>query len=232
MNASTTFSGRSTVDFQSTGHVIGYPSAVYKLSTLSETQPYRKGQVLYNENAISRGIYIIKSGLVKVSKYGTDGKEQIIKILHAGEVLGYQALLSDFQYHEYAEVLEDGEIAFVYRDDFDMIYHNDAEVMEYFTKQICEDLRLIEDRLVSMAYEPVRGRIASLLLSLMPVFQNGTNQQIRLSRSDLANIVGTAKETTIRILSEFRNENLITSDGQNITVLKPEGLERIVALYR
>jgi CRP/FNR family transcriptional regulator, polysaccharide utilization system transcription regulator len=209
----------------------GMDSVLAKLYPLAEKQYYKKGHNLFNAGAIARGLYIIDVGKVKVSKFGIDGKEQIIKILKSGDVLGYQALLFEKRFLEYAEVLEDAEIYYVSGDDFEILYQNDPKVMNYFTKLLCNDLDRVEERLVSTAYEPVRGRVAALLLELAEIYEKGSEHIIKLSRSNLANMAGTAKETTIRLLSEFKGEGLIVTDGSSILIKDFEGLKRVASLY-
>ncbi len=210
-----------------------FGQALTKLKDLGELQFYKKSQILFNPGAIARGIYLIDSGKVKVSKFGIDGKEQIIKILTKGDVTGHEALLYENRFNEYAEVIDDAEIFYVSRDDFNTLCRRDDDVLIYFTKLLCKELNEVEERLVSTAYEPVRGRLANLLLELDGVY-GGTEGRgvITLCRSDLARMVGTAKETTIRLLSEFKNEGLITMKGTGIIINDMEGLKNIIALYR
>jgi CRP-like cAMP-binding protein len=203
-----------------------------KFIEVAEKQSYKKGQMLFNVGSISRGLSIIKSGKVKVGKYGVDGKEQIFKILKTGDTLGYEALLFEQRNQEYGEVLENTEILYVGREDFESICQNDPDVLRYFTHKLCQDLELIENRLVATSYEPVRGRIASILLELVEIYKEGTEAIITLSRSDLANMAGTAKETTIRLLSEFKSEGLIVTDGQNIIIKNLDALKRVALRYK
>jgi CRP-like cAMP-binding protein len=208
-------------------------SPLIKLIEVSEEQSYKKGQMLFNEGSMARGLSIIKSGKVKVGKFGVDGKEQIFKILKTGDTLGYEALLFEHRFQEYAEVLENSEILYVGREDFDTICQNEPDVLRYFTQKLCKDLELIEQRLVATSYEPVRGRIATILLELKEIYRNGSAEPvITLSRSDLANMAGTAKETTIRLLSEFKSEGILVTDGQNITIKNHDGLEKVANRYK
>lgn len=211
-----------------------FNSAITKLQELGELQFYKKSQVLFNPGSIARGIYLIDSGKIKVSKFGIDGKEQILKILTRGDVVGHEALLYENRFNEYAEVVEDASIYYVTRDDFNMVCHKDDKILIYFTKLLCKELNDVEERLVSAAYEPVRGRVAHLLIELSEIYggDNGHVATITLSRGDLARIAGTAKETTIRLLSEFKREGLITMNGSAIKVSDINGLKRIIALYR
>ncbi len=206
-------------------------SPLENLLELAELKHYKMGHVLFNSGNIPRGIHIIKNGKVKVSMYGVDGKEQIINILKNGDVIGYHSILFDRRIHDNSEVLEDANIWYVSRDDFNSVVKNNCEMTNYFVQLLCNDLEKLEKRLVSIAYEPVRGRLASLLLELAEIYKNDTGTSINLSRSDLANMAGTAKETAIRLLSEFKAEKLITTNGTKINVINNEGLKKVGDMY-
>lgn len=211
-----------------------FNSAIAKLKEVGELQFYKRNQVLFNPGAIARGIYLIESGKVKVSKFGIDGKEQILKILIRGDALGHEALLYENQFNEYAEVVEDANIFYISRNDFNSVCRNDTSVLIYFTKLLCKELNDIEERLVSTAYEPVRGRLANILIQLSDLYGCNVNGEplITLSRRDLSQIAGTAKETTIRLLSEFKREKLIDTNGTAVTIKDIDGLKDVAALYR
>lgn len=199
-----------------------------------EVVHYRKGQILFQEGNTPWGLYYIQSGKVKLYKYGSDGKEQIIRIAGNQEFLGYTALINDMKYHVSAAVIEDADLAFIPRQDFQDTFGNDSQVAQHFTHLLCQDLVKTEQRLVDQAYRPVRGRLAEALLSLDTLYEaKGSDEEsfIKLSRHDLASLVGTAKETVIRLLSEFKSEHLITTEGQLISVLNPQGLLRISQMY-
>ncbi len=196
-----------------------------------ERKFFKKGQILFNPGVIARGLYFIESGKLKISRYGSNAKEQIIKIISQGDVIGHQALLFEKKFSDYAEVIEDAEILYMDAMDFEYLCNEYPGIMSHFVKLLCSDLVKMEDKLVSIAYEPVRGRLASLLLELEEIYKNGSGAIINLSRSNLAKLIGTAKETAIRLLTEFKTEGLITSDGQDLIIKDRKGLKRISQLY-
>jgi len=193
-----------------------------------ETNLYAKGQVVFRIDTMPHGLYYVKSGKVKVFKYGNDGKEQILTIAGAGGYLGYKDLLADRSFTSGAIVVEDAVLVFIPKADFFQVFKSD-DASDYFTHLLCKDLVEAEERMVSMAYKPVRGRLAESLLSLCVTYREGHG--IDLSREDLANFVGTAKETVIRLLSEFKAEKLIHIEGRSIEVLNLKGLNKIHNLY-
>lgn len=197
-----------------------------------DTVFYERGQLVFRENSTAWGLYYIESGKIKLYKYGSDGKEQIIKIVRSGQFLGYMALLNGGKHHISALVLEDAVLRFIPKEIFLQEFGSRCDVAQYFSNLLCQDLMEAEDRLVSQAYRPVRGRLAEALLSLHKTYQeNNGKSTIKLSRQDLASLMGTAKETVIRILSEFKEEKLIASDGQDITVMDTQGLMKVNQLY-
>ena len=192
-----------------------------------EENLYKKGEVVFRIGSMPHGLFFIKSGKVKIFKYGGDGKEQIMTIAGKGRFLGYKDLLAGRRYTSGAIVIEDSTLIFIPNRDFlDLI--KSSEVSDYFTGLLCQDLIEVEEKMVSMAHKPVRGRLAESLLTLNETYrENG----IELTREELANLVGTAKETISRLLSEFKADKLIQIDGRSIEVLNPKGLDRILGFY-
>ncbi len=208
--------------------------AIDRLQHGFESASYQKGQVLFQEGHTAWGLFYVQQGKVKLYKFGSDGKEQIIRIAGAGEFIGYTALLNDMKYHVCASILEAAVVAFIPRQDFLDAFGRNAQIARHFTRLLCRDLVTTEQRLVAQSYQPVRGRLAQALLSLDSLYEQKDSDEesfIKLSRHDLASLLGTAKETVIRLLSEFKSEQLITVQGQTISVLNPKGLQNICRLY-
>lgn len=197
-----------------------------KLSTF-----YKKGQSIFHEGRVPTGIYCLKSGKVKVSKIGNDGKEQIVRFVVPGGLLGIRALISGRQYMATATTLEDSVVCFINKQIFFEISTKYPEISQCVLKSLSKLLEEAEQRMTSLAQKPVRERLAESLLVLDKVFKSEKcpveKSTISLSREDLANIVGTATETVIRLLSDFKEENLIAIVGRKIVLLNPDELKRI-----
>lgn len=191
---------------------------------------YKKGQVLFHEGTRPMGVFCISTGRVKVYRIGLDGKEQIIKISAAGDLLGYKALISDQHYLLSGEALEDCLVCFIPKDDFLELLKPGSEFYMSLLKTVCEEHGTIASKITEMAQMSVRQRLAMSLLMLNDTY--GLEQevngeiQINLSREDLANIVGTATESLIRLLNEFKKDGLIETHGRKIEVKNQEGLLR------
>lgn len=225
-----------TIGYRSNELATAYAFAqeLEQLKSGFERVSYRRGDILFRECSSAWGLYYIESGKIKLYKIGSDGKEQIIKIAHQGEFVGYTSVLHDTKYNTSAAVLEDAVLTFIPKQDFLDAFGHSSSVAQHFTALLCQDVVEAEQRITAMAYRPVRGRLAEALLSLDKIYEQEDEREesfICLSRQDLASLLGTAKETVIRLLSEFRQELLISTDGTRISVLNPQGLMKISHLY-
>lgn len=197
---------------------------------------YKKGQTLYYEGTRPMGLFCINSGKVKVYKITSDGKEQILHLAKAGDFLGYRALISEEFYSASATVIEEGAICYIPKSDFLEILNNNPKFFRRMMQKLCEDLGIMEQNLVTIAQKSVRERLAATLLMLKESYgmegeEESTLIDIALSREDLANIIGTATETVIRLLSEFKNQELISLQGKKIKVIDPKGLVKEADFY-
>jgi CRP-like cAMP-binding protein len=189
----------------------------------------KKGEPIFEEGEVTNGIYCIKDGVCKLSKLSDNGKDQIVKLVKPGELLGQRSMISDEPANLSAVALEDMEVCFIPR----------SEVMQFFTqnnqfsmnvmKTICEDLKGADDHMVNMAQKTVRQRLAETLIYLEETF--GKNEDgslhIQLSREELAGMIGTATESCIRLLSELNKSDYIELTGKKITLLDKNKLKRL-----
>lgn len=189
---------------------------------------YKKGQVLFHEGTRPMGVFCVNSGRIKVYRVGVDGKEQITRISAAGDLLGYKALISEHHYEQSAEALDDCIVCFVAKEDFLSLLRPDSSFYMDLLKTICNENAEMAAKMTQMAQQSVRQRLAISLLMLKDTYGIEQNTQgnieINLTREDLANIVGTATESLIRLLNEFKKESLIETQGRKIRVLDTEGL--------
>ena len=210
----------------------------HELDELDKTKScirYKKGQTLFYEGTRPMGIFCINSGKVKVYKLSSQGKEQIIHISKPGDFLGYRAILSEEFYSASATVLEDAAICFVPKEDFMNLIKENPEFFNRMIKSICQQLGIMREKIADLAQKSVRERLAGNLLMLKETYGVDGDESslidIALSREDLANIVGTATETVIRLLSDFKKDGLIALEGKKIKVLKPRELAKEADFY-
>ncbi|MCX6352376.1 MAG: response regulator, partial [Bacteroidetes bacterium] len=184
--------------------------AMLKFIEDKKTSTYKKKDIIYRDRGVPRGIYYINEGRVKIYKIHDNGKELITELLKQGEFFGYTSLLEGKDYAESAETLEDSEITFIPREDFFNLVYNNREVAKKFIHILTKNIADRQEQLLELAYSSVRKRVAESLLLLQKKYMDEGQQQfsIAISREDLANVVGTATESLIRTLSDFKGEKL------------------------
>lgn len=213
----------SDTAFGSLDHFINEARALEALSHLPEnreTRQYRKKDLLFKEGEHLRWLFFIENGKIKLFKTTDDGRELIINILGQGEFVGYLSLLQDEISTESAAVLEDVTVKLIPKADFLALVFNNRNVSARFIKMLAGHVTEKEQQLLQLAYNSVRKRVADALLKVA----GEHNDRIRMFREDLASIVGTAKETLVRTLADFKSEGLIEISDGFIIVLKTERL--------
>ena len=204
-----------------------------KLNYEKDFRHYKRGDILYQEGNRISGFYCINSGIIKVFKTGFDGKEQIIRFAKKGDIIAYRSVLSNELACTSAKVIEDCQVCFIPSEILvSFIKTNPAYALE-LVKLACHELGEANSFITDIAQKTVRERLAEIILLLVNDFgldeQNYLN--ISLTREELANIVGTATESVIRLLSEFKSDKLVELNGRKIRVLNTKALEKISNLY-
>lgn len=201
-----------------------------KLEEEKGCSAYKKGQVVFNSGSYPHGLFCIREGKVKVFQVGDEGKEQIVRLAKAGDILGYRAILSGDKYSSSAEALDDAKICFIPKKSFLSLIENNGVLSMQLMKLLSEDLKEAEHRITELAQKPVRERVAEALLYLHQTYGTEADGQtigVTMSREDIANIVGTATETTIRLLSEFKHDEVIQLNGKKIAIVNHKKLIKI-----
>ena len=225
-------------DCSSRGHSMFCDLHGIELAKLDENKScvmYKKGQTLFYEGTRPLGLYCVKSGKVKVFKVGSQGKEQIMRLSNPGDFLGYRALLGEEYYAASAEVLEDAAVCFIPKEDFLSVLQGNTEFFKTVVKSLAHELGVVESKMTDLSQKSVRERLAGYLLMLKETYGMEGEERIlidlAISREDLANMVGTATETVIRLLSEFKKDGLINFEGKKIQVLDPKGLAKTADFF-
>lgn len=189
----------------------------------------KKGDPIFEEGESINGIYCIKNGVCKLSKLSANGKDQIVKLVKPGELLGQRSMISDEPANLSAVALEEMEVCFIPRTEVLHFFNNNNQFSMNVMKTICGDLKESDDHMVSMAQKTVKERLAETLLYLEETF--GTNEdgtlRIQLTREELAGMIGTATESCIRLLSEFNKTGLIELTGKRISVTDRNKLKKM-----
>jgi len=191
---------------------------------------YKKKQIIYSEgNRPSRLYYIIK-GKVKVVKTNDDAKDLVVGLYNEGDFLGYTALFEGSIYRDTAEAMEDTDLAIIPKEEFEDLINKDIVLLRKFARLLAKNVLDHENQLISMAYNSLRKKVAEALISVTKTFQKPDNLPfvIDLSRENLASIAGTATESLIRTLSDFKSEKLIEIQGSKITIVNLAKLEKLL----
>lgn len=188
-----------------------------------------KKSIVYHEGKRPKFLYHLKSGKIKTFRIHEDGKEYITNLYSAGDYLGHLALLENSSYDDTAEVLEEAEVVMIPREDFITAVFNDMNIATRFIKLISRDVKEKEERLLRLAYDSLRKRVAKALVDIHQKFNsNGDLQAIDIPREDIAQYVGTATESLIRTLSDFKSEKLIEIREGKIRILQAEKLRNLL----
>lgn len=183
---------------------------------------------LFHEGSYPRHVYLVEKGRIKVYKASEDGRELIVQVAVPGDFIGYMEMLNDTSYTTSAMALEEAEVYYLPREDFFRLMHQNHDVAARLIRMLARDLADQEQNLIRIAYHSVRKRVADALLDLSEKYTHeGKPEPISMMRQDLAQIIGTAKETLIRTLSDFREEGLIRIEDNAISLVNKDKLRNL-----
>jgi CheY-like chemotaxis protein len=210
----------------------GFKTAVNDTSGLKDlmkssvSRAIAKKELIYSEGDIPKFLFHVEKGHVRNFKMTKDGKELVTEIYAPGDFFGYTELFSDQDYTEFSVAMEDAMVTFVPKQDFERLLLSDKDVSASFIKLLAGNVLDREKSLLNLAYNTVRKRVAEALVKLYDKYvkEHQHTLEIVVSRDELASIVGTATESVIRILSEFKNDGIILSKGSTITILNIDEL--------
>lgn len=189
----------------------------------------KKGEPIFEEGEITKGVFCVKEGICKLSKLSANGKDQIVKLVKSGELLGQRSMISDEPANLSAVALDDMEVCFIPKSEIMGFFNQNNEFSMNVMKTICGDLKEADDHMVSMAQKSVKERLAETLIYLEDNFgknEDGT-LHIQLSREELAGMIGTATESCIRLLSELNKNGFIDLIGKKIAIIDRNKLKRM-----
>ena len=204
-------------------------AALQDISRDRKVRSIERKDILFHEGDEMRHVSFLVSGKVRTFKVNNDGKEFVTGLHVPGDFIGYMGLLEGGHALETAEAMEDCEVALVPREDLLRLLYSDRDVSMRFIRMLTHDVNEKQERLLQLAYASVRQRVAQALVQLHERFSadSSTGLGVRISRDDLATIVGTATESLIRCLTDLKDEGLIESQGREIRILNKRGLEKL-----
>lgn len=195
---------------------------------------YKKGQTIFSEGFFPQGLFCINAGKVKVSQAGDNGREQIIRLTKDGDILGYRALLSGEKYSASAVAIEDCSVCLIPKEVFFKVIESESSLSMQIMKLLSHDLGKAEHKITDLAQKPVRERMAEAILFLRETYgteSDGKTLNVSLSREEIANVVGTATETAIRLLSEFKTDAIIELQAKKIKIINYNKLVKTANIH-
>lgn len=190
-----------------------------------QVRSYSLKQLIYREGDTPRYVYFLNKGKVKISKINKDAKEVVLELCNEGHFFGYWAALEEQNHAETAEVLEESEVWQIPVGEFNHLLSSNLEVSSKFLKLLSKNLLIKENKILELAYESVRKRVANALVAMCDVYGENGNFTMKIPRDLIASMAGTSVETAIRMLTEFKNDHYIQVSGSEITLLDYDKLK-------
>ena len=200
-----------------------------KMADCKTSYSIKKGNPIFEEGEVTNGIYCIKDGVCKLSKLSSNGKDQIVKLVKPGELLGQRSMISDEPANLSAVALEDMEVCFIPKSEILQFFNQNNQFSMNVMKTFWGDLKEADDHMVDLAQKNVKERLAGTLIYLEETFGTDTESALRLqlSREELAGMIGTATESCIRLLSELKKNGIIDLIGKKIKIIDKSKLRRL-----
>lgn len=211
-------------------------SVLQELNSTKIVNTYKRGQTIFYEGNKPYGVYCMNSGKVKLSKHAPEGKNLIVRIAQAGDLLGYRSFFTSELYTATAEVLEDASICFLDREKFfDLIKKNSSFSMKIISL-MGHDVKCAEDMSRNLAYKSSQERMVEMLLTLKETYGVDKSDDtykidILLSREELAGMIGTTTETAVRLLTWLKDKNILSLKGKYITIKDLKSLQELIPDY-
>ena len=204
------------------------------MDSLKSCQIIKKGQTIFEEGNYPHGLYCVNNGKIKVTQTGIDGKEHIVHLSKDGDVMGYRAVLSGDKYSCSAVALEQSSICFIPTKVFISMVEKDPKLAFKIIHLFSDELKTAERKITDIAQKSVKERLAQGLLLLKESYgleSDNSTINILMTREDIANMVGTARETVIRLLFELDREGTIGLVGKKIKILDQNKLLRLANIF-
>ncbi|MEM1258139.1 MAG: Crp/Fnr family transcriptional regulator [Bacteroidota bacterium] len=191
-----------------------------KVSDSKTMRTVKKGQPLFEEGEKLNGVYCVRAGVSKMSKLSPNGKDQIVKLATKGEVMGQRSVIAEEHSNLSAVAVSDMEVCFIPKESITSTLQKNPNFTLEVLRHMANELREADDVIVNMSQKTVKQRIAEAFLYLKNNFGEDTDGflALTLSREDIANVVGTATESAIRIISEFKKKGFIHTSGKRVGI--------------
>ena len=202
---------------------------VVRLANSKKTYTIKKGEAIFEEGEVTNGVFCVKDGVGKLSKLSANGKDQIVKLVKSGELLGQRSMISSEPANLSAKAVADMEVCFIPKSEIIDFFNTNNQFSMNLMQSICEDLKESDNDKIALAQKTVKQRLAETLLYLHDVFGEDTDKSLKvhLTREELAGMIGTATESCIRLLSDFNKLELIELVGKKIIIKDIKALKKL-----
>jgi len=192
-----------------------------------ETLSFSEGEVIYEEGQNSNYIYLISKGLIKCHKLDEQGKDLTTALYREDDLFGYTSFTQNTPYQETATAIQDAVLIGISKNELKDVLNSNHKVTLELIQLLTDDLTIVKDQLLQMAYSSVKKRTASTILKFAEKLNRKSHEGIRISRNDLASVAGIALESLIRTLSSFKDMGIIEIEGRNIKILDIQKLQQM-----
>ncbi|WP_285649635.1 Crp/Fnr family transcriptional regulator [Allomuricauda sp. NBRC 101325] len=201
-----------------------------QVSDSKTVKTIKKGEPLFQEGDKLNGVYCVRNGVSKLSKLSSNGKDQIVKLASKGEVLGQRSVISEECTNLSAIAVDDMEVCFIPKESINNTLQKNPNFTMEVLRHMAHDLKEADDVIVNISQKTVKQRMAEAFLYLKNNFGEDEDGYLALtlSREDISNVVGTATESAIRIISEFKKKGLIVASGKKIGIKDERKLLELV----
>ncbi|MCD9585835.1 Crp/Fnr family transcriptional regulator [Tenacibaculum maritimum] len=204
-----------------------------RISGCKTSKTIKKGEVLFDEGEHINGVFCVRDGICKVSKMSDNGRDQIVHLIKKGDLLGERSLINNEASNLKAVAVNDMKVCFIPKEEIIKDLENNPKFTMDVLKNMALSLKNADNVIVDMAQKTVKQRLAATLLYLDERFEKDDDGAIKVhfSREDIANVIGTATESAIRLLSEFKKKEVIGLKGKSITILDKKELQSIMNTF-
>lgn len=209
-------------------------SVTSAISGMKQTSLYKRGSVIYENGQYPYGVYCVHHGHVKITRTGPDGRENIIRFAKIGDIVGYASLLNNERYQTNCVAVDDSIICCIPAPILFQAIRSNHKLSLHVMQRLSSEVQDAQRRIVEIAHKTIKERVAETLLILKEVFgvhEDGLTLKSPLTREEIAAAVGTAPESVIRTLSDFKADKLIATQGRSIQITNIKGLARIANIY-
>ncbi|MFP3912572.1 MAG: Crp/Fnr family transcriptional regulator [Desulfobacteraceae bacterium] len=203
------------------------PDHVEKIAGIAVESFFGKGEFIFSEGDAGNGFFLVKEGLVKIFKVSLDGKEQILHIFGPGEPFGEVPVFSGEDFPASAEVIDETKVLFFPRSAFVKLIHNHPSLALNMLAVLSMRLRQFTVQVENLSLKEVPARLAAYLMYLSEEQDTPDSVTLKISKGQLASLLGTIPETLSRIFQKMTAQRLIQVEGRHIRLLDPTGLKAL-----